>query len=368
MKPKILVTSAAGNTGFPVAKQLLEKGHEVRAFVHRPSGRAEQLRKAGAEIFTGNMLDIRDVRRALAGVQRAYYAAPVAPNHLHTGVIFAAAANEARLETVTKMTQWFSQPVHPSFYTREHWLTDEVMAWMPNVDVVTINPSIFADFYFYLLAPIAQLGMFAMPLGDSLNAPPSKEDMARVAVGTLADPAAHVGKYLRPTGPALLSPTDMAEIFSKVFERRVKYMNVSHNMFLKAATALGLPPFAISQARFYNEEHQRGAPALNAPNDVVREVGGREPEDFETIARRYKAERPEAVQSFGNKLRALAFFARMVLTPTPDMERYERGQNHAAIENPAYSMETREWLASHEPQAAIGPRAKVGSAPLQASA
>ena len=367
MKPKILVTTATGSTGFPVTQQLLEKGYPVRALVRRPSVRSEQLRKAGAEIFAGSMVDIRDVRRALAGVQRAYFCFPVAPNHLHASMIFAAAANEARLETVTKMTQWFSQPVHPSFYTREHWLTDEVMAWMPNVDVTTINPSIFADNYFYVLAPIAQLGIFPMPLGDSLNAPPSNEDMARVAVGTLVDPAAHVGKFLRPTGPALLSPTDMAEVFSKVFERRVKYMNVSHNMFLKAATAHGIPPFAIAQLRFYNEEHQRGAPALNAPNDVVREVGGREPEDFETIARRYKAERPEAVQSVGNKLRALAFFARMVLTPTPNMERYERGQNHPYIEYPAYSMETKEWLASHEPKATAGPRARAGGEPLQAS-
>ncbi len=326
------------------------------------------------------MVDIRDVRRALTDVQRAYFCYPVAPNHLHTSLIFAAAANEARLEAVTKMTQWFSQPVHPSFYTREHWLTDEVMAWMPNVDVTTINPSIFADFYFYVLAPIAQLGLFPLPLGDSLNAPPSNEDMARVAVGTLVNPAAHVGKFLRPTGPALLSPTDMAEVFSKVFERRVKYMNVSHNMFLKAATALGLPQFAISQARFYNEEHRRGAAAVNAPNDVVREVGGREPEDFETITRRYKAERPEAVQSIGNKLRALAFFARMVLTPTPDMERYERGRDHPYIENPAYSMETTEWLASHQPKAGHGAtappearakapaRAKAGGELLRASA
>ena len=83
----------------------------------------------------------------------------------------------------------------------------------------------------------------------------------------------------------------------------------------------------------------------------TRETG---PEDFETIARRYKAERPEAVQSVGNKLRALAFFARMVLTPTPNMERYERGQDHPYIENPAYSMETKEWLA-------LGPDVALGS-------
>ncbi len=48
-KPKILVTSAAGKTGFATAKQLLEKEFPVRAFVRRSSPRAEMLRDGGAE-------------------------------------------------------------------------------------------------------------------------------------------------------------------------------------------------------------------------------------------------------------------------------------------------------------------------------
>ena len=100
-KSRILVTGATGKTGFATAMQLLEKGFPVRALVRRPSSRAEMLSDAGAEIFIGEMLDIRDVRKAVQGVQRAYYCAPVAPNHLHASMIFAAAAEEARLEVVT---------------------------------------------------------------------------------------------------------------------------------------------------------------------------------------------------------------------------------------------------------------------------
>jgi len=39
---------------------------------------------------------------------------------------------------------------------------------------------------------------------DSRNAPPSNEDIARVAVAALMDPARHAGKSYRPTGPELL--------------------------------------------------------------------------------------------------------------------------------------------------------------------
>ncbi len=48
-KPKILVTSAAGNTGIPTTLQLLEKGFSVRAFVRSDDHRARRLnRRAGS--------------------------------------------------------------------------------------------------------------------------------------------------------------------------------------------------------------------------------------------------------------------------------------------------------------------------------
>ena len=144
-KPRILVTAASGKTSFAVATQLMEKGFPVRAFVRRTSARSELLREQGAEIFVGNALDLRDVRAALDGVQRAYYCFTVAANHLHNNMVFATAANEARLEVVTKMTQWFSNPFHPSYGSHEHCITDQVVECMPDVAVTTINPSLFAD-------------------------------------------------------------------------------------------------------------------------------------------------------------------------------------------------------------------------------
>ncbi len=65
LKPKILVTSATGKTGSAAVRQLLEKEYPVRAFVHRQDHRAEALKKAGAEVFVGDMLDLRDLRQAL---------------------------------------------------------------------------------------------------------------------------------------------------------------------------------------------------------------------------------------------------------------------------------------------------------------
>ena len=74
------------------------------------------------------------------------------------------------------------------------------------------------------------------------HAPPSNEDIGRVAAGVLADPTPHIGKCYRPTGPQLLAPRDIAEILTGVVGRTVKYQEVTLKMFLKAATAQGVSP------------------------------------------------------------------------------------------------------------------------------
>ena len=95
---KFLVTSAAGKTGTHVTRQLLEKGHPVRAFVRRRDARSDALRKAGAEIFVGNQYSLTDMRAAMEGVKRAYQCTPTAPNGMQFMAIFTVAANEAELE------------------------------------------------------------------------------------------------------------------------------------------------------------------------------------------------------------------------------------------------------------------------------
>ena len=355
-KPKILVTTAAGKTGFATAMQLLEAGYPVRAFVRRRHARAVYLENAGAELFIGDMANIADLNQALKGVQRAYFCAPPTPNMLFHAIAFAVAAQDAKLEVVVALSQWLSHPQHPSFATRETWLTDRILPWMPDVDSVIVNPGWFADNYMMVLEPIAQLGLMPMPLGEGLNPPPSNEDIARVIVGALTNPAPHVGKTYRPTGSRLLSPPEIAAIYAKVLKRPVKYMDISERMFLKAIKSQGVPEFFQSQVRYYVEEYRRNAFGMGGVTSAVEEVGGRPPEDFETITRRYVAQRPEAKASLANKLRAMWNFMQILLTSVPNLDRYERDRQHPLIDRSAYAPESESWMHSHSNQGAFGIR------------
>ena len=351
-KPKILVTSAAGHTGSSAVFELLQKGFPVRALVRRLDSRSEALEKAGAEIAVGDMFDFRDLRKAMVGMQRAYHIPPMTPHLLNGAMLFALAAEEAKLEVVALMSGWNPHPTHPSIVTREHWIANQLYRWMPSVDVVHINPGVFAFVYLLGLPAIMHLGLLAAPFGDGKNAPCSNEDIARVAVGVLADPRPHIGKSYRPTGPELLSTEDIAGVLTKVVGRKVKYQDTSFRAFTKAAKALGVPAFDISQLRYFSEEIRHGAFGIGAPTDHVEAVTGQKPEAFESIARRYIGNpsliHPKLKRT--GRLQAMSFVARMMLARPTDYEQWERERAHPLLENALLAQDSPEWRETAEKQ------------------
>jgi uncharacterized protein YbjT (DUF2867 family) len=81
MSYPILITGAAGgpqgSTGRAIATLLLEQGLPVRAFVHKLDARSDELRRQGAEIVEGDLLNPASVQAAMKGVKRAYFTYPV---------------------------------------------------------------------------------------------------------------------------------------------------------------------------------------------------------------------------------------------------------------------------------------------------
>ena len=74
-----LVIGATGKTGQHTVQHLLEKGHAVRAMVHKEDERSEVLRGTGAEVVIGELLEHDDVIRAATGTSAAYFCYPVSP-------------------------------------------------------------------------------------------------------------------------------------------------------------------------------------------------------------------------------------------------------------------------------------------------
>jgi uncharacterized protein YbjT (DUF2867 family) len=352
-KPLILITGATGKMGAAVVAELRAQDWPVRAIVRARDGRSENLDRLGAETVVADLFDPDQLLGAMRGVARAYYCQTWDPYMLQSAAAFAVAAGEARLESIVGLTQWLASPAHPSLATRQSWFADQLFAMLPGVAHTIVNPGYFADNYLRLTSFAAHLGVLPSVTGDSRNAPPSNEDIARVAVAALIDPARHAGKSYRPTGPALLSTDDMAAILSRVLRRKVRRLEMPLWLFLKAARLQDSSAFLLSGLRYYVEDHKQGAFAFAAPNDDVREATGGPAEDFETTARRYAAA-PEVQRTFGNGLRAFAQFMRIPFSHGYDLDRYDRGLGFPAPPEPRLAMADERWKAARQRAAAAG--------------
>ena len=358
IKPRILVTGATGKTGSVVASELLKAGYPVRAMVRRENGRSAWLKAQGAELAVAEMTDVERIADALKDVQRAYSCPPFDPHMIQGAGAFAVAASEAQLEHIVGLTQWLASPSHPSLMTRQHWLVDRLFPMIPGVAHTIVRPGFFADAYLATIGYAAHLGVFPWIFGESRNAPPSNEDIARVAAAALMDPARHAGRSYRPTGPALLGSEDMADAISRAIGRSVSAVPTPIWMFMKAARLAGYPIDVLNGVRYYIDDHKRGAFELGAPTTDVSDVTGHPAEDFETIARRYAA-LPRNGRTLGNRLRALAQFMIAPLSPGFDFDRYDRELRSPFPSEPQLASESRIWRREHAP-ARAGKAAAAG--------
>jgi NAD(P)H dehydrogenase (quinone) len=345
----ILISGATGKIGGAVATQLLSRGVPVRALVRSDDARAERLRCAGAEVVVGDMFDFDSLAAALRGTTRAFYCPPMDPHMIQSATTFALAASDAGIRSIVSLSQWLANPPSPALLTRQHWLIDRLFSQIPDITLTIVNPGFFADNVLSnMVAIAAHLGRYPWPYGDSLNAWPSNEDIARVAVAALIDPERHDRHVYRPTGPALLSGQDIADTLARVLGRRVKLMQMPDWMFAKAVRAAGFPPFMQLQMRTYNQEQRRGAFAYNAPTDHVLRATGHQPESFETTVQRYAA-LPAAQQSFENRFSAVAQLVKILVTPALDVDRFERRTLLPTPVSARLSIDDEGWLREHRP-------------------
>jgi uncharacterized protein YbjT (DUF2867 family) len=148
----ILVTGAAGQLGAvgrTVTGLLLDRGLPVRAMVRRENDRTAALRVAGAEVVVGDLLEPADVYRVVRGCRRVYFGMSVSAGYLEATVIMAAVALEVGVNALVNMSQMTVSQMSiqnntPSPQQRQHWLSEQALAWS-GLPVVTIRPDNQAD-------------------------------------------------------------------------------------------------------------------------------------------------------------------------------------------------------------------------------
>ena len=199
--------------------------------VRREDERAASLRVAGAQVVVGDLLEPGDVYRAVSGCGRVYFGMSVSAGYLEAALTMAAVAREAGVNALVNMSrmtvsEMSIQNTTPSHQQRQHWLSEQALAWSC-LPVVTIRPTMFLKSFLQLAAPSVRNRRIELPFGPGKTSPVAAADVAQVVAAVLADPAPHLGLIYELTGPRSQDLDAVAREFSDALNRPVTYSDIS---------------------------------------------------------------------------------------------------------------------------------------------
>jgi NAD(P)H dehydrogenase (quinone) len=231
----ILVTGAAGQVGAvgrTVTNLLLSSGLPVRAMVRREDERAAALRAAGADVVVGDLLEPADVLRIVSGCPRVFFGMAVSPGYLEAAVTIATVAREVGVKALVNLSQMTVSQMSirnttPSRQQRQHWLSEQALAWS-GLPVVTIRPTMFLESFLPLAgSTVRERSRIEVPFGRGKTSPVAAADVAHVVAAVLADPGPHLGRIYELTGPRSQDMHGVAMEFSEALNREVTYADLS---------------------------------------------------------------------------------------------------------------------------------------------
>lgn len=275
-----LVTGATGNVGGPVARQLHEQGHSVRALVRDPS-RAASL-PAGIEFAVGDLDDPESVSKAVAGVE-AIFLMQVGGGTEQTKTMIAAAQDAAVPRIVllssvgARLLPLEVNPIGAALAAREQVLRES------GLGVTYLRPNTFASNAFWWRDSI-RAGKVIDPTGDGGQGVIDPEDIARVAVAALTEDG-HAGKGYFLTGPEALTSREQVEIIAEVTGRSIDFEDVTPHEFAQAAIQRGTPPEQAHLIERLNEVLRAGRAGF--VTDDVENITGRAPATFRDWCERH---------------------------------------------------------------------------------
>jgi uncharacterized protein YbjT (DUF2867 family) len=281
---KYLITAATGKTGVHTIKQLLNGGHSVRAMVHSEDERSENLRRAGAEIVVGDLLEHDDVLRAVDGVSAAYLCYPVRPGFIQATAYFADAAQRAGLDVVVSMSQISARDDSESHAARDHWIAERVLDWS-GVPAVHLRPTLFSEWltFPWVRNRLVEEGRITLPLGEGRHAPIGAEDQARLIAAILTKPAAHVGKTYPLYGPVEFSQAELAAELSRILDRPIVYSPGTLEEYRAYLHTFGLPEFIIQHFLAIAVDYQNGI--FSGVDGVIADITGQAPQTVEQFVK-----------------------------------------------------------------------------------
>jgi uncharacterized protein YbjT (DUF2867 family) len=156
------------------------------------------------------------VRRALDGIQSAYFVYPILPGLLDATAYFAQSAKEAGVPAVVNMSQVSARREAKSHAARDHWPSERIFDWS-GLGVTHLRPTIFSEWLLrpYVRPMIRDEGVIKLPFGQRRHAPIAAEDQSRLIASILLNPEPHVGKSTSSMDPSKWTTPELPRRWAK---------------------------------------------------------------------------------------------------------------------------------------------------------
>jgi NAD(P)H dehydrogenase (quinone) len=221
---QILVTGASGVQGRPVARKLLEAGHNVRLLVRDPAKVAE-LAAIGAEVLQGDYDDQAGIERAIDGSDGLFLILPFfGPNEVHATSLIEA-ARKARVRRIVWNATGGIPPVRTGAPGVDIRLTIRETLEASGFEWVALEPTLYME---NLLGPwtapeVGSADRVAYPIPGTLALQwISQEDAAAFAVAAFAL-GGTPGEAIQISGPEKLTGPEIALSFSRALGRPISF-------------------------------------------------------------------------------------------------------------------------------------------------
>jgi len=240
----ILVTGAGGKTGRAVLLALGTHAAPVRGLVRSEGQAAAAMMHGASQVVVGDMRTAEIMAEATRGARAVYH---IPPNMAPDEVAIADRVIEAALAAGAEHFVYHSV-LHPQTEAMpHHWkkLRAEERLLESGLPFTILQPAVYMQNVLAYRERIADDGIYPVPYGaDAGVSMVDLEDVARAAAIVLTEPG-HAGATYELCGRAILSPTDIAEIYTRFLGRPVRAEVISRDTWAAGAREAGLGDYEI---------------------------------------------------------------------------------------------------------------------------
>lgn len=286
MSDTITITGATGEIGGRTLRMLHEAGANVRAVARRPE-QVARFTSEGIDATLSNLDDVETLTKAFQGSDQVMLVTAASPKQAVHGRNVVLAARAAGVRAITHLSTADANPESEIPWARAPWHTDQLIQ-LSGMEWTILRPSAFMQNLTEFAAPIKR-GFFPQTTRRGRVAWTDADDIARVAA-TVLRKGIHPRTEPVITGPELLSSRQVADTFSKVLGRRVRYVHLPSRVFAGVIRLGGADAWTAEGLRHqFARVVRHGLDHADVLTDDVERITGKPATTLEAWVRANKA-------------------------------------------------------------------------------